>query len=151
MIDGPTLVEPHGVEIFRHTVLIVGDDGVGHIEDIRCRAVIARQSDIGLRLEVYEDLGVGTAPFVDRLVGIAHDEEIAVVGGEDMEVFPVVGRAVLHLVDHNIVELVGPVAVGLLEMIEDIDGEIYQVVIVEGILLELQSQIAGKRVRAFRG
>ena len=71
--------------------------------------------------------------------------------GEYAEKLPVVGRAVLHLVDHNIVELVGPVAVGLLEMIEDIDGEIYQVVIVEGILLELQSQIAGKRVRAFRG
>lgn len=147
-VDHPAFVEPQGEELFRHAVVVVDDYAVGHVEDVGRGAVVLVERNVGGRLEIDKYLRIRAAPGIDRLVGVTNHEEIAVMLGEDVQKFPVVARTVLNLVDHNIVELVGPVLTRILEMVEDIDGEIDQVVVVEGVLLELQPHIPHLRVGA---
>ncbi len=143
------LVETRGVELLRHPVLVAGNYGVSHVEDIGCRSVVAVERHVGIRLELHENLRIGTTPFVDCLIRIAHHEKIAVMACEALEQLPVVARTILHLIDHYIVELLGPVFAGVGEAVEDIDSEVYQVVVVEAILLQLELDVAYDRVGGF--
>ena len=87
---------------------VVGDDGVGGVEDRLRRAVVLLElDDAGVRevlLELEDVADLGTAEAVDRLVGVADDREVAVLAGKQRQpaVLDVVG--VLVLVDEDVPE-----------------------------------------------
>ena len=64
------------------------------------------------------------------------------MAGDGMKQFPVVGRTVLHLVDHDVVKLFGPVFPRFVGMVEDIDCEEEEVVVVEGEKLLLEFDVS---------
>ena len=87
---------------------VFADDAVGGLDDASRRAVIQLQVDLAsigvILLEIEDVADVGLAPAVDRLVGIADDEQVAVPFRErgDKHVLHPVG--VLVLVDHDVQE-----------------------------------------------
>ncbi len=110
-----------GEELLGLAAEVVGDDGVGRIEDRLGRAEVLLEHDGGHvgegPLELQDVADVGAAPAVDRLVGVAHDADVAVRLAQQLDdlVLRVVG--VLELVDQDVPEalLVGGahVVVGL--------------------------------------
>ena len=97
--------------MFVFTVLVLTDDARRRIEDDLCRTVVAFELDdpglgkIGLEIENVAE--VGSPPFVDRLIRIADDAQVAVDIGEmaDQQVLRPVG--ILIFVDHDEAELAG--------------------------------------------
>ncbi len=145
-----SLIEPDGVQILWHTVLVVGDDMVGHVENIRRASVIAVEHDIRLCLEINENLGIRSPPFIYGLIRITHDKEIAMMLGDGTQKFPVVTGAILHLIDHHIVDLFRPLLPGIGEMLQYIEREEKKIVIIEGIQLELKLEVAYNLVGSLR-
>ena len=87
---------------------VFADDTVGGLDDACRRAVIQLQVNLAgvgvILLEIEDVADVGLTPAIDRLIGVADDEEVAVPFGErgDEHVLHPVG--VLVLVDHNVQE-----------------------------------------------
>ena len=116
---------------------VVGDDGVGRIEDGLGGAEVLLQHDGGHvgegPLELQDVADVGAAPAVDRLVRVPHHADVAVGLAEQLDdlVLGVVG--VLELVDQDVAEalLVGGshVVAGL----EQVGRHHEQVVEVDGV------------------
>ncbi len=108
------------------------DHRVGGREDRLGRAVVLLElDDLGLgevALEVEDVADVGIAEPVDRLVLVAHDHQIAVLGGEQLQQ-PVLGPVrVLVLVDQDLAERVPPAVADLLEQLERVDRADQEVV-----------------------
>ena len=108
------------------------DDRVGGREDRLGRAVVLLELDhlrLGeVALEVEDVADVGVAEAVDRLVLVADDHQVAVLGGEQLQqpVLGVVG--VLVLVDEDVAEGAAPALAHLLEQLEGVDRAHQQVV-----------------------
>ena len=110
-IHDPLAALAIGPEVLVLAVAVLADDGRRRVENDLRRSVVALELD-GFRLgkvlfEVEEVAQVGAAPFVDGLIGIAHDAQVAVDLGEpaDQQVLGPVG--VLVFVDHDEAELLG--------------------------------------------
>ena len=127
---------------------VVLDDRVGRVEDALRRAVVllqphdARVGEVALEVEDVAD--VGAAPGVDRLVGVAHDHDVAVRVGEqpDDAVLRVV--RVLVLVDEQVVERSLPALAHVVEALQQLDAahqevvEVHRVRGVQPALVELE-------------
>ena len=78
--------------------VFLDDERIGHGQDLRRGAVILpssgssayRENDL---IEVQQIPDVRSAPGIDRLVGIAHDEEVVVIAAQHLH------QRVLRLVD----------------------------------------------------
>ena len=73
---------PRRPQVLALALAVVGDHGVGHVEDgLRAAVVLLQADDLGLRvvaLELEDVADVGAAPRVDALVVVAHHGEVAV-------------------------------------------------------------------------
>ncbi len=130
---------PRGPQVLALALAVVGDHGVGRVEDLLRGAVVLLQADdlrvrvVALELEDVAD--VGAAPRVDALVVVAHHGEVAVRAGEQVgePVLGVVG--VLVLVDEHEAErllvVLQPVRIAL----EQLDRLHQKVVEVHGVHL----------------
>ena len=113
-----------GEELLGLAADVVGDDGVGRIEDGLGRAEVLLQHDrrhVGEgALELQDVADVGTAPAVDRLVGVPHHAHVAVRLAQQLDDLVLRVVRVLELVDEDVPEallVVGPhVVVGLQEV-----------------------------------
>ena len=111
---------------------VVLDDGVGGVEDALRGAVVllephhARVREVALEVEDVAD--VGAAPGVDRLVGVADDEDVAVRVGEQAHDAVLRVVRVLVLVDEQVVEHALPALAHVVEALEQLDGAHQQVV-----------------------
>ena len=87
---------PRGPQVLALALAVVGDHGVGRVEDLLRGAVVLLQADdlrVGVvALELEDVADVGAAPGVDALVVVADHGEVAVLAGEQ------VGQAVLGVV-----------------------------------------------------
>ena len=141
-MDDRRAFRPAGEEVFRDTVAVVGDDAVGDVQDLRGAAVILIQDDVRIGGELDEFRGFGTAPFIDALVGVANHEDVPVLGAQFLDEVPIVGIAVLRLIDHDVIQLVLPVFPRIRETVKDEEGEVHQVVEVQRPTLHLAAQVA---------
>ena len=101
---------------------------------------------VELGRELDEEVRPRAAPFVDGLVRVAHDEEVAVLRREPLHEVPVVQVAVLRLVHHDVVQRVLPPFAGLREAVQDVFRDVDEVVEVEGVVLHLPAHVAGEAV-----
>ena len=113
---------------------VVGDDRVGRVEDHLRAAVVLVEHDRGDVLEHLLELGdvahVGAAPPIDRLVPVADDGDLAVVGGEEQGDLVLRHVRVLVLVDQDVLEpaLVLLQDLGVLaEQLDDLHQQVVEV------------------------
>ena len=78
-----------------------------------------------------ELLKVCSSPLIDGLVGITYQEEIAMTSAESLINLPIVGVAVLNLVDKYVVHLLLPLLPYIREVLKDMNRECNQVLKVE--------------------
>ena len=111
---------------------VVGDDGVGGVEDALRRPVVLLEHDdrrVGERLlEPHEVAVVGPAELVDRLIVVADDHDVAVLLGEQAHELPLGDVRVLELVDEHVAEAVAPALEHVGVLAEQPHGEQQQVV-----------------------
>ncbi len=130
-----------GEKVLGNAVLIIGNDAVGYVQDARRAAVILVQDDGSVCGKVHENVRPGSAPLVDGLVRVAHDEQVPVLGAQPLDKVPIVQVAVLGLVHHNVVELRLPVLAGVREMVQDVFGDVHQVVKVQRVVFHLAAHV----------
>ncbi len=94
---------PTGEHPLVYPVLVVDNDGVGHVEDSRSGSVVLVQDDVLVRPEGQKPVRLRPSPFVDRLVWIPDDEQVATLFRQRFDNLPIPGVAVLRLVQHHIV------------------------------------------------
>ena len=117
------LAGPQGLPL---SPLVVGDYGVGRVEDMGGRPIVLLQTDRPaasvLILKGENVLDGGTAETVDALVVISHHADIVPFAGQQCRqpVLKIVG--VLILIDHDVLELSGPVSPGFLIGIQQLHG-----------------------------
>ena len=92
-------------------------------------------------LEVEDVLQVGAAPFVNRLVGVADDAQIAVPAGEALNEQVLRPVRVLVFVDHQEAELLAVPVANRLGLLEELDRLQQQVVEVEGVRVVQRLQV----------
>ena len=116
---------------------VVGHHGVRGVEDMAGGAVVLLQAHglgVGIvLLEVEDVLDVGATPRVNGLIVVAHDHEVAVLGGEEVRdgVLDVVG--VLVLVHADVLEAVLVLCEHVRVLGKKLEGLDQQVVEVHGV------------------
>ena len=113
----------------------MGDDAVRQTHDVRERTEIVLQIKVRAGNVTDEVLRVRTPPFVNGLVGITDDKKVTIMAAQDREELPVGAAAVLHFVDHDVLEPLLPCFPDFRKVVEDVEREEKQVV-------EIQCEIA---------
>ena len=139
--DGAALRLP-GEKVLGDAVLVVGNHAVGDVQDLRGGPVVFVQDDGFVGRELHEKVRPGTAPLVDGLVRVAHDEKVPVPGRQPFHEVPVIEVTVLSLIDHDVVQVVLPPFAGLRKAVQDVLGDVHQVVEVQGVVLHLPAHVA---------
>ena len=127
----------HGEELLGLAADVVGDDGVGRVEDGLGGAEVLLQHDgrhVGERpLELQDVADVRAAPAVDRLVGVADDADVAVGLAQQLDdlVLGVVG--VLELVDQDVAEALLVGGPHVVEGLQQVGRHHQEVVEVHGV------------------
>ena len=129
-------------EILWDAVAVVGDDAVGYIQDLRSRAVVFIKDYVLVRSEIDKQVRPCASPLVDCLVGIADNEKISVAACKAFYKIPIIGVAVLRLIDHYIVERLLPPCQSLREPVQDISCKIEKVVEIQGVIFHLAADVS---------
>ena len=127
-------------------MLVCADERVRRHGYLRSRAVVLVHHD-GVRaskalVEIEQVLHVGPAPSVDGLIGIADDEQVAMIAGKHLHELVLKPIDVLELVDHDVFEPFLPFETQVLAPTEDLEREYDQVVVVEAEAFLLLIEIA---------
>ena len=127
-------------EVFVLALAVVTDDAVRGFEDVVRRAVVLLQCDrlragkVALELEHVAD--VGASERIDRLVRIAHGENVHVLFGQQLQEAVLRVVRVLVLVDEDVAKRVLPLLARLGEALEHVDREKEHVVEVDRVRRE---------------
>ena len=118
------IVRPQPLRLPR---LVVRDHGIRRVEDRLGGSIVSfEEHHLGVRivlLEVEDVAHVGPAKRVDRLIGIADDEQVPMLPGEQFDEHVLGAVRVLVLIDEDVSE---PLLIGLedlRERLEDLDGQ----------------------------
>ena len=84
-----------------------------------------------LLVKIHEKLHICPAPGIDRLIRIAHDEEISVIPAQRLHQLILQAVDILKLVDHDIFEPLLPFEPDIRILAENIQGKFDQIVVVE--------------------
>ena len=131
----PVAAADVGPQVLGLAVDVVGDHGVGGVEDRLRAAVVLVEDDRrdALRegvLELHDVAQVGAAEAVDRLVAVADHGDVAVAAGEQQHELVLGDVGVLVLVDEDVLEAlaVGLEDVGMLaEQRHRVDEQVVEV------------------------
>ena len=135
-----------GEQVLWHTVAVVADDGVCHVEDIGCGTIVLVEHDVGVGMEIHKQLRTRPTPLVNGLVGVAHHAQVAQSAAQYAEQFPFVGIAVLHLVNLQIVEFRLPRLAHFGEIVENVEREIHQIIEIHGKQPKLLLQVIAEKL-----
>ena len=139
-------VRQGGEQGFFHAVRVSGDERIGHGQDLRRGAVIFHHQDrprTGKDLiEVQQIPDVCSAPGIDRLVGIAYDEEVVVIAAQHLHQRVLRLIDVLKFVDHDVFQPLLPLEPDVRILLEDIEREFQQIVVVQPKAFLLLVEIA---------
>ena len=138
----------HGQKVFFDAVRVFRNQTVAGGENFRRRAVIFHHHD-GLRrgidlVKVQQIPHVGPAPCVDRLVGVADDEQVLVILAQHLHQRVLRRVNVLKFVDHDVFQPLLPLEADILMRAEDVEREDDQVVIIQREALLFLIEIAVK-------
>ena len=133
-------------QVLFDAVAVFCDQRVRRRQNLRCRTVVFHHHD-GLHVwkdlvEIQQILDVRAAPGVDRLVRVAHDEEVAVIAAQHLHQLILQRVDILKLVDHDVFEPLLPLEPDVLVLLENIERELDEVVVVEAEALFLLIEIA---------
>ena len=95
-------------------------------------------------VKVQQVLYIGPPPGVNGLVRVPHDEQIPVVAAQHLHQLILQGVDVLKLVDHNVPQPLLPLELDLRIFLEDVEGELDQVVVIQAKTFLLLVEIAVK-------
>ena len=128
-------------EIFRNLPAIHGDGGIGEVQHLRHAAVVHLDlvgAGTGPVLVEFEDVrDIGAAPGVDGLRVIAHDHEIALRTGEQLDEAALEAVGVLILIDEDELELTAVALQQVFVFLQQLHGEREEVVKVHAVGLAL--------------
>ncbi len=124
---------------------------MGGVEDRLGGAVVLLQVD-GLRvrvvaLEVQDVADIGRAPGVDRLIGVAHNADVAVAAGQQPRELVLRHVGVLELVDQHVEEALLVLLAGCLVLAQQLHRAQDHVVEVEGVVRLQRGLVAVVRAR----
>ena len=132
---------------------VVGDDPGRQREDRLRRAIVLLEAhDLGARivvLEVEDVADVGAPPLVDRLVAVADDAHVAMLGGEQPDDAVLRAVRVLVLVDEHVAPEAAVVGEDVRNLGEEADHQQQQVVEVDGARLAQPLLVARVDERRF--
>ena len=133
-------------ELLLHTVLVVGNQGVGRRQYLRGGAVIAHHHDGAgsgvLPVEIQQVFHIGAPPGVDGLVRVAHDEQVLVIAAQHLHQLILQRVNVLELVNHDVFQALLPFQADIRVFLEDVQGKLDEVVVVQAEALFLLVEIA---------
>ena len=98
-------------------------------------------------IKFHEFVGTGSSPFIDSLVRIPDDKDIAAALSHDADNLPVGGIAVLRLIHLDIIDKVLPVVSCIIESVEYIERKKDQIIEIESEITLLQLEICAERIR----
>ena len=133
-------------QVLFDAVAVFCDQRVRRRQNLRRGTVVFHHHD-GLHVwkdlvEIQQILDVRAAPGVDRLVRVAHDEEVAVIAAQHLHQLILQRVDILKLVDHDVFEPLLPLEPDVLVLLENIERELDEVVVVEAEALFLLIEIA---------
>ena len=118
---------------------IVGDDGVGEVEDGLGGAVVFLELDHGgVRIVLFEAedvLHIGAAPLVDGLVVVADDTDVTVFRSEEMHQLVLDAVGVLVLIDEDVLEAVLVFLENVGMLAEELRRQAENIVEIDGVVL----------------
>ncbi len=123
-----------GNKAFLHPNLILVDQRIRNGKDKRDASIIPQKHDGFHRwedlIEIKQETAIGTSPGIDGLVGITHDEQIAVKCAKNLYQAEQLGIHVLVLVDHDVFETLLPFSTDLGTFAKDMQDKGNEVVVV---------------------
>ena len=123
------------LEPFGNALLVFLDERVRHTEHFgRAAIVLGHENRFApfMRIgEIEQIANVGATPRINRLIGIAHDEQITVVFNELFHECDLQGVDILEFVDHDILETPLPLQSNVGEMVENMKCNDDEVVVIE--------------------
>ena len=133
-------------QVLFDAVAVFCDQRVRRRQNLRRGTVVFHHHD-GLHVwkdlvKIQQILDVRAAPGVDRLVRVAHDEEVAVIAAQHLHQLILQRVDILKLVDHDVFEPLLPLEPDVLVLLENIERELDEVVVVEAEALFLLIEIA---------
>ena len=133
-------------QVLFDAVAVFCDQRVRRRQNLRRGTVVFHHHD-GLHIwknlvEIQQILDVRAAPGVDRLVRVAHDEEVAVIAAQHLHQLILQRVDILKLVDHDVFKPLLPLEPDVLVLLENIERELDEVVVVEAEALFLLIEIA---------
>ena len=133
-------------QVLFDAVAVFCDQRVRRRQNLRRGTVVFHHHD-GLHVwkdlvEIQQILDVRAAPGVDRLVRVAHDEEVAVIAAQHLHQLVLQRVDILKFVDHDVFEPLLPLEPDVLVLLENIERELDEVVVVEAEALFLLIEIA---------
>ena len=133
-------------QVLFDAVAVFCDQRVRRRQNLRRGTVVFHHHD-GLHVwkdlvEIQQIFDVRAAPGVDRLVRVAHDEEVAVIAAQHLHQLILQRVDILKLVDHDVFEPLLPLEPDVLVLLENIERELDEVVVVEAEALFLLIEIA---------
>ena len=122
-------------QVLFDAVAVFCDQRVRRRQNLRRGTVVFHHHD-GLHVwkdlvEIQQIFDVRAAPGVDRLVRVAHDEEVAVIAAQHLHQLILQRVDILKLVDHDVFEPLLPLEPDVLVLLENIERELDEVVVVE--------------------
>ena len=123
------------LELFGNALLVFLDERVRHTKHFGRAAIVPGHKNrfapfmrIG---EIEQIANVGAAPCINRLIGIAHDEQIAVVFNELFHERDLQRIDILEFIDHDVFKTLLPLQGDVGEMVENMKRNDDEVVVIE--------------------
>ena len=130
----PVLVGP---ELLALALSVVGDDGVGRVQDVGGASVVLLKADdpaaLVLAFKAQDIFNGGAAEFIDALVIVAHHADIAPAPRQKRGQAVLQAVRVLVLVDEHIAEAALPVLQHVGVFLQELDGVVNEIVKVHGV------------------
>ena len=145
-IQGLLCIRADGGEGLVQPVPVFGNEGVAGRQNLGRGAVVGVQEN-GLRagmaaFKFQDEFHIRAPPGIDGLVRVAHHEEVAVVARQDIRQGILVLVDVLKFVHHDVFEPLLPFPAGELVPLQDVQGEVHQVIEIQAVALTLFIKIA---------
>ena len=135
-----------GNQILGDAVLILVNQGIGSIQDVRRGPVIVIHND-GFHMgkfpvKMQEIPHIGAAPGINGLVRISHDEKVVVISAEGLHELVLERVDILEFINHDILQPLLPLQPDVLVFLKNIEGKLDEVIVVQGKAFLFLVQVA---------
>ena len=122
-------------QFFADAVFVLANQGVGHRHDLRCRPIILHHQDRPDRRKFFGKIqnipDAGASPGIDRLIRVADDEQVVMVGAQHLHQPVLQIIDILIFVNHDVFQPLLPLETNLGVDAEQMQYIIDQIIVVE--------------------